>query len=278
MWDANTNHHVKDDLPDYVPRPEAEASRIYGLMSAVGGTGVSTIAIQMANSLAKRDPAAKTALLSLDFENNSFAHQLHLKPKIPIEYFMQSPSRLDEDSCQAWMCQTPYGFDVLALPSTVDGNQRVNPDMVVKFMDLISRQYKTLVLDIPRMWTPWTHASLGAADKIAMVCDLNIPSLHMTREKYAALVKSVDFLGGFEIIMNKYEKKAFRNAINLTDAQKLFLNTPLRTITHQGNIVRDALNRGEPVGHSYSSSKVAKDIELILDDWVLPVTSEIKAA
>ncbi len=278
MWDSNPKNLSGDDLPDYVPRPEAEATRIYGLMSAIGGSGVSTIAIQMAHSLARRHSSSKTALLSLDFENNSFAHQLHLKPRIPVEYFMQAPSQLDAESCQAWMCDTPYGFDVLALPTSVDGNQRVNPDMVVKFMDLVSRQYQTLVLDIPRIWTPWTHASLGAADKVALVSELTIPSLHLTREKCTSVLKSVEFQDGLEIILNKYEKKAFRNAINLTDAQNLFLNTPIRTITHQVNLVRDALNRGEPMGHTYANSKVAKDIDLILSDWVQMTPSEVKAA
>jgi len=263
----------EDDQPDYVPRivsttPSDVQTRIFGMMSAVGGTGVTMIAAEMAFSLANKFPASRTALLSLDFENNSLAFQLHLKPHVPVEYFMQSPAQLDVETCQGWMSATQYGFDVLTLPTSVDGNQRVNPDTVITFLDLISRQYEFLILDIPRIWMPWTHASLGASDKVAMVCELNIPCLHLTREKCGALIKAVDLQNGIEVILNKYEKKTFRNAINRSDAQDMFLNMKLQAITRQDEKVRDALNRGEPLGVTYSGSKTAKDIDEILTQWL----------
>lgn len=271
MMNSTTLKNTMDDIPDYVRKRDPEMSlsqmRIYGFTSAVGGTGVSTLATHSAYSLAQRNPMKRVALLSLDFENNSVAYQLHIKPNIPVEYFMQAPAQLDMEAFQSWMCDTPYGFDALALPASLGGNQRVNSDTIIKFLDMASGQYDYLILDIPHIWVPWTHAALGAADKLAMVCELNIPCLHLTREKCGALIKAAHFENGFDILINKFEKKAFRNAINTSDAQKMFPNMPLQTITGEANKVRDALNRGEPLGLTYSGSKVTRDIEEILLKW-----------
>jgi len=259
-----------DDTPNYAQPKMAEGhdAAVIGLTSAVGGTGVTTLAIQMGYHLARQNPLARTAIMSLDFETSCLAYYLDVPSKISTDHFCQSQHVLDFDEYLNWMSPTPFGFDVLALPQSVDANQRVKDDCVIEFLDHISQSYDYLILDIPRLWNPWTHASLGAADKIAMVCPQNIPGLHMTRERCNGLVKATNSLVGIEIILNKFEKRRIGNAIRFSDVEKAFPTIPIHKVRNDRDKMRDALNRGEPLGVTYNDTKSGKDIVGILDQWM----------
>lgn len=279
-------------VPDYVTESEMNAegneleipvqpksssgkeSVIFSLMSTSGGSGVTTIAIQMAYQLARQQPSAKIALLSLDFENSALPLFLDVAPKISIDNFCQLPSVLDGEICGEWMSVTKFGFDILALPTSISGNERVNADTVVTFLDIMAGQYDYLVLDVPRLWMPWTRATLGASNKLGMVCELSVPNLHMTREKCSALIKAVDQLTGIEILMNKFEKRGFRNSVKLPDAKKAFLTMPIHTICAAGDKAREAINRGEPLSVSYKGTQTAKDIGAVLEAWLAEINAD----
>lgn len=253
---------------------------IFGLTSACGGSGVTSIALQMAfhaaGSLESGTdmPAQRVALLSLDFENSAIAHYLAVAPKISAEHFCQSPNVMNQQNCLGWMSETGKGFDVLALPNSIDGNSRVNPNSVLHFLDLVAQAYDVIILDIPRIWMRWTHAAMGAADKIAFVTELNIPALHLTRERYAALVKSVPALSKAEILLNKYEKRAMRNSLSLSDAQKIFRNIPMSTLSAKPDHIRESINRGEPMGQLHKSLKTVRQINAFYEDWLTACQEE----
>lgn len=260
-----------EDVPDYVQpsrkTPEKDAA-IIGLTSAVGGAGVTTLAIQMGYHLAQRKSGHTTAIMSLDFETSCLAYYLDTPPKISADHFCQSPYDLEYEDALNWMSSTPFGFDVLALPQSIDANQRVQSDSVIKFLDFVSQSYDYLILDIPRLWNKWTHASLGAADKIAMICPQNIPGLHMTRERSNGLVNATNSLVGIEVILNKFEKRRIGNAIRFSDVEKAFPTIPIHKVRNDRDRMRDALNRGEPLSVTYNDSKSGDDINRILKRWI----------
>lgn len=270
---------LDDDL-EIPPQPKSMVgteAHIFGLTSAVGGSGVTSLSIEMAYQLARQRPSARTAVMSLDFENCGLAYYLDVETKVSKEHFCQSPQVMDIDQCLSWMSKTPYGFDTLALPISVDGNQRVQADSVIAFLDQMSQNYDFLILDIPRLWNDWTRASFGAVDKLAMICELNIPNLHLTRERCNALVQSVDSMVGIEVFLNKFEKRSIRNSINLTDAQKSFPTIPLHKISMARDKMRDALNRGEPLGLLYKDSKPVKEMSSVLEKWLVEIEGRNEA-
>ncbi len=257
------------DIPPQPKNMSGTEALIFGLTSAVGGAGVTSLAIEMAFQLARQKPSARTAIMSLDFENCSLAYYLDVEPKITTEHFCQSPQVMDFEQSLSWMSQTPFGFDTLALPISVDGNQRVQASSVIAFLDQMSQSYDYLILDIPRLWNAWTRASFGAADRLAMVCELNIPNIHLTRERCNVLVKSVDAMVGIEVFLNKFEKRTLRNSINFADAQKSFPTIPIHKIPMAREKMRDALNRGEPLGLTYKDAKPVKEISSVLTQWLV---------
>ena len=256
------------EIPTQPKGVSSKDATIFSLTSVSGGSGVTSISIQMAYHIARRIPSARIGLISLDFENNALPYYLDVPPVTNIENFCQRSDALEAEQCHDWMSQTPFGFDILPIPTRLSGNHRVNPDTVIHFLDLMARHYDYLILDIPRIWTPWTQASLGASDKLGMVSELNIPNLHLTREKCSALIKKIDQLASIEIILNKIEKRAFGNSVKLSDASKAFLTMPIHSIPATRTEAREALNRGEPLAVAYEDIKIVKAIGQMTDIWL----------
>jgi len=267
--EAENIHPIHDDIdmlsfdnegPDHDPI-------IFGLTSACGGVGVTSIASQIAYRLSQKNADKSVSLLSLDFENSALGYYLDIKPIISVEHFCQPPENIDEATCKSWMKSSAYGFDVLSLPNSADGNHKVNPQTVLAFLDKVSEIYNVLVLDIPRLWTPWTHAALGASDQVGMVSELTVPTLHLTREKSEMLIKALESFNGIDVLLNKYERRSFRNSLKLSDAEKAFGTMPVHSIAACSEKMRDTLNRGEPIGVSHSDVRAARDINDVADVW-----------
>lgn len=264
--------HDDIEIPAIIDEPQSASSSsdtsvIFGLVSACGGSGVTSVAIQMAYHAAQTQ-AKKVALLSLDFENSSLSHYLDLPPKVTTEHFSQSSDVMDQQNCVSWMSPSQYGFDALILPGSIDGNSRVNHNSVVHFLDLVATTYDIIILDIPKIWVPWTHAALGAANKTAFVTELNVPALRMTRERYSAFIKMITELSKPEIILNKYEKKTFNEGLSYADAQKIFPNIQMHTLSDNSRKIKDAANRGDPMGVTHKKLKTALQINSVFDMWL----------
>ncbi|NNE59159.1 MAG: hypothetical protein HKN36_13720 [Hellea sp.] len=258
-------------IPSHDDTGRSKNPLIFGFTGASGGVGVTVSSIQAAYHLSRQTnllgQPLKTCLLSLDFENSALSQYLDLEPSVSIAEFQIDPAKVDASLCQNWMIKTAAGFDVLILPGTVNGNALVNPNTVLAFLDQMCELYDAIVLDIPRLWSRWTHAALGAADRVGMLAELNVPSLHFARTRSAEILKTVNELSKFEFIINKFERRSFRNSVKLSDAESALREAFLHTISVSQDKLRDALNRGEPLGVSHGEARVTRDINVILDDW-----------
>src|SRR5690349_4748894 len=83
-----------------VKTPVAEASveaQIYTFLSAVGGAGVTTLAIQSAMTLLNSGPRARssTCLVDLDFQHGACADYLDIEPRLNLSEIEPRPERLD---------------------------------------------------------------------------------------------------------------------------------------------------------------------------------------
>ncbi len=261
----------ESDVPSYVQQSTRPDPVIWGITNACGGAGATSLAVQMAFRLATQKHKTlpftpRIALLELDFENSVLQQYLDVIPRVRVDYFADDPSRVDADLTEAWMIPTPFGFSVFSAPAVLDGNNLVNPQTVLAFLDNVSGLYDYIIIDVPRIWMPWTHAALGAADKLAVVTELSVPSLHQAYARAAALMEAIEPLDKIDFIVNKYERRSFRSSLKIKDAEKAL--GPVETVTLCAEHVREAMNRGEPVGATHPESRFTKDVNGIVGDWL----------
>jgi len=254
------------------------SASIYSILGAMGGVGVTTTAIQLAYYLAnaKKPSNQKTILLSLDFENCAISQYLDLKPTVTLEEFKQDASIIDEAFVARVVNETAFGFYAMALPNNLGGNDRVKSETVLAFLDIISQKFSNVVLDIPRIWMPWTHAAIGAADKVAMLTELTVPGLHFANQKRQALLKAVEELANIDVVLNKTEKRAFRNSLKLSDAERSLGVSDLQAFPANADIIREAINRGMPVGAAAKDARYVRVANEVFSSWVANISARLE--
>lgn len=255
--------------------PPKATSQCWAFMGSVGGAGTTTLAIQTAYQLAqdyarchpkispKTDP--KVCLIDLDFENGSCLHHLDIEPRLTLEDLTGDAKDVDETFVLALMSTHKSGISVLATQNVMGANNKVNPHKVAALLEAVCKLFPHVVLDLPRQSQGWTLAALGGSDFIGIVADLTIPSLHMARTKRMQIAEKFEHKKSCEIILNKYERRMFRNSLQLADAELALQSKAFSTVCADPQTTQEALNCGEPAGLIGSESRYAKDCRKLIN-------------
>lgn len=174
------------------PQPPAEAEpeqrsgdeiaggKLISFMPVQGGNGASTIALHVAEALA-RDPAAKVVLLDFDFHSGTVAFRLRLKPQHTVADILETNNLLDSD----WgrLASVFNGFHVLVAPPS---NIAVTVEMLGRIpavLESARRTYGYAIADLPDPLFSSSRAILKMSDRVYLVCTPEITSLHLARRK-----------------------------------------------------------------------------------------------
>ena len=267
------NDIYNDTLPPLAPTGR-DAPRIFALVGATGGVGTTSLATQLAHEFAisltngqssrRRPVDPKVCLIDLDFESGACAHHLDLLPSLSLEDLCGLPEQIDTAFTQALVSTHECGVSLLAAPNTVGANARVNPQTVMAMLDAAAELYDTVIIDLPRYMQPWTLSVMRAVDVLGLTCELTIPSLHAARERLAMLSGKPGNVNT-QVILNKFERRSFKNTLRLSDAETA-LGCPIQsTLCLDPDTTREALNCGEPAGAIHPDSRFVKDVRKLAE-------------
>jgi pilus assembly protein CpaE len=183
------SEHALKTAPAVDPSPapaetEAEADsdqgQLISFMPVQGGNGASTVALHVAQALA-RDPEAKSVLLDFDVHSGTIAFRLRLKPQYTVADLLEQNCLADED----WVRLTTVsnGFHVLVAPPS---NTAVTVEMLSRIPDALesARQaFQFTVVDLPDPLFSSSRTILKMSDRVYLVCTPEITSLHLARRK-----------------------------------------------------------------------------------------------
>ena len=264
---------------DNTPPPLAPAGqncpRIFALVGATGGVGTTCLATQLAHEFAvsnmpkqtsRRRPTDPTVcLIDLDFESGACAHHLDLLPSLSLEDLCGPAEHIDKAFTQALVSTHESGISLLAAPNTVGANARVNPQTIMAILDAAAELFDTVIIDLPRYQQPWTLSVMRAVDLLGITCELTIPSLHAARECLARLSATKNDPINGHVILNKFEKRSFKNMLRLSDAETALGRSVLSTLCIDPDTTREALNCGEPAGAIRPDSRFVKDVRKLAE-------------
>lgn len=253
--------------------PHNEGAHCVAMMGAAGGVGVTSLCIQIAYDLAlnsqkqlqitSRSKEPRVCLIDLDFEGGSCAHHLDLTPSLSMSDLTQSAENIDRALVSALVTTHASGLDLLAVPNTLGGNDIANPLTVVALLDIVCQMYDHVIIDVPRYWKPWNMAAIGGADKFVIVTDLTIPSLHQARMRIDTIEAKLNGHVHAEVILSKYERRSFRNALRQKDAEIALKRDISATLCLDVETLREAINCGEAAGAIRPESRYVKDMRFV---------------
>jgi pilus assembly protein CpaE len=247
---------------------ESTEAQIFTFLPAVGGAGVTTLAVQTAMLLLNSGARGKTAtcLVDLDFQHGACADYLDIEPRLNLSEIEPRPERLDRQLLEIMLSQHPSGLAVIAAPNRPAEMRSFDPDVVTRLLDLVSTNFDYVVFDMPRTWFSWTDSVLLGSNKLFIVSETTVPGLRHAKQLVDAVRERLGDGPKPQVIINRFQQKLFSAGLRRSDVTAAIGDAFAACIPNHYGLVREAIDRGVPL----DEIKPGNPITVQLKKLILP--------
>jgi pilus assembly protein CpaE len=256
-------------------------AKIYTFLSAVGGAGVTTLAVQTALLLLNSGgPRVKpsTCLVDLDFQHGAVADYLDLEPRLNLAEIEPRPDRLDRQLLEVMLSYHASGLAVVAAPNRPAEMRSFDPDVVTRLLDLVSTNFEYVVFDMPRTWFSWTDSVLLGSNKLFIVSETTVPALRHAKQLVAAIKERLGDGPKPRVIVNRFRQRMFSAGLRHSDFEQTLGDAFAGAIPNDYNLVREAIDRGVPLDEVKPGNKITAQIRKLVQDTAADKAAETKSA
>ncbi len=161
------------------PAVAPRAGKLFAVLGASGGSGGSTLAVNLATVLARSGQGC--ALIDLCPGVNDLASLLDLKPTHTLADLCVNASRLDQAMFESALAVHPGGVHLLAPPQRYDDIRLLTPHGVNKALTLARRAFPHTVVDLEDYFHEEQLVALRQADAVVLVFRPEFTSLRNAR-------------------------------------------------------------------------------------------------
>jgi len=244
-------------------------AKIYTFLPAVGGAGVTTLAVQTAMlMLNSGGPRVKpsTCLLDLNFQNGTAADYLDLEPRLNLAEIEPRPDRLDRQLLEVMLSYHTSGLAVIAAPNRPAEMRSFDPDVVTRLLDLVSANFDYVVFDMPRTWFSWTDSVLLGSNNVFIVSETTVPSLRHAKQLVAAIKERLGDGPNPQVIVNRFEHRMFSSGLRRGDLVQTLGDAFVAAIPNDYSLVREAIDRGIPLDEVKPGNKITAALKKMMAD------------
>jgi pilus assembly protein CpaE len=233
-------------------------AQIYTFLPAVGGAGVTTLAIQTALMLLNSGQRVRptTCLVDLDFQHGACCDYLDLEPLLEI-----------------MLSHHASGLQVIAAPNRPAEMRSFDPDMVTRLLDLVSSHFDYVVIDMPRTWFSWTDSVLLGTNRLCIVSEMTVPSLRQAKALVGAIRERLGDSPKPQVIVNRFEQRMFDPGVKKGDIEQALGSDFAGTVPNNYRLVREAIDRGVPLDEVKPGNNITAQLrKLMLPQIAKPVS------
>jgi pilus assembly protein CpaE len=238
-------------------------AQIYTFLPAVGGAGVTTLAVQTAMLLLNSGgPRVKpsTCLVDLDFQHGAVADYLDLEPRLNLAEIEPRPDRLDRQLLEVMLSYHASGLAVVAAPNRPAEMRTFDPEVVTRLLDLVSTNFEYVVFDMPRTWFAWTDSVLLGSNRLFIVSETTVPALRHAKQLVVAIKERLGDGPQPRVIVNRFTQAIFAPGLRRNDLEQALGDALVSTIPNDYNLVREAIDRGVPLDEVKPGNKITTQL------------------
>ena len=243
---------------------ESSKAKLVTVVKGLGGIGATALTSQLAIRFAQHEAAhgRECCLIDLDVQFGDVAFQLGLRPKLSLLDLLEAGTRLDSALLRATTTDHASGLKVIAAPPEMMPLEGISSDHLIEVVDLATREFGTVFLDLPSNWTNWSLSLVARSNVVLLITELSVAGLNRAK-KQLQLFDSQD-LGSVDVrvVANRFDKAQSRN-IRSSDVRQALGRDIAFTISNDPQLMRAAIDRGVPLGDLKRKSALGKDIEIL---------------
>lgn len=219
-------------------------ARVVHVIPTIGGCGSTTVACNVAASLAQR--GTKTVLADLDLIRGGAASYFDVRPRYTIADVMASAERLDKQLLDnALAIHRNSNLAILARPELPEDTQRVDQPGVQRLLNVLGRLFDHVVIDSMMSIDPVFSTAIQSADVNLIVMQLNVPSCRNAERFVGAMRRMGVESNKIRIVVNRFVKKGWD--IDPEEAERALGLKINWLVPNDFKNAIAAINYGEPV-------------------------------
>lgn len=228
-----------------IPTVASKNGQIITTFGSKGGVGTTTVAVNLAVSIAQKDNRKSVALIDMNTLFGEIPLFLEVSPKFHWGEITKHIDRLDNTFLTNVMTRHDTGLYILPSPAYLNGHIRPTPDTISQILDLMKGMFDYVIIDGGQSTDDTILRVVELSDTLLLITILSLPCLANSNK----LIKSFVELGylrkeQIKVVVNRYLKKS---EISLKDAKAGIGEDLSWIIPNDYRTTMSAINQGKPL-------------------------------
>ncbi|MGD8893955.1 MAG: AAA family ATPase [Desulfobacterales bacterium] len=217
--------------------------KIINVIGSKGGVGTTTVAVNLAVSLAEKKSVQSVALIDMNLLFGEIPLFLDIDPKYNWSEITKNISRLDTTFLKNILSVDSSGVCVLPSPNYLSKQSMATPAIMERLLLLMRRMFDFVVIDGGQSLGDMSLKILELSDTVLLISILSLPCLSNTNK----LLRTFHDLGfppkeNIKLLINRYLKKS---DISIKDAETSLTKEIFWAIPNDYQTAITATNRGK---------------------------------
>ena len=229
-----------------------------------GGTGSSTLAVNLAWELAHVDKAKppRVCLIDLDFQQGAVATYLDLPRRDAVLEMLQDTESMDSEGFMAALLSFHERLHVLTAPSDMIPLDLLTPEDIARILDTAASNFDYVVIDMPSTLVQWTETVLNAAHVYFTTLELDMRSAqNAVRLKKALQAEDLPF-EKLRFAVNRAPKMMDMQGKARIKRMAESLNISIELqLPDGGKAVAQACDHGVPLAEAAAKAPLRREIQ-----------------
>lgn len=230
--------------------------KIINVFGSKGGVGTTTIAVNLAASLATMTNSSSVALIDMKPVFGDISTILNLETPFSWLEVTKNISRLDSTYLMSILTKHHSGVYVLPSPVELARDHTMNPQTMATLLRLMRTMFDFIVIDSGQSLDGTSGVVMKNSDTVLLICELSISCIINIKKLQNTFLKF-----GFpeedkiQIIVNRFVKNS---EISLKDAEESLNKKVMFSIPNAYKITMNAINQGKPISTAAQGTEIWK--------------------
>ena len=210
-----------------VAQPQLPKGAVYSVVSTRGGAGATTVAVNLAVSLAANLPKDrqdgglpnKVILLDFDIQFGNAGTYVDTEDNGGFTDLLAGEIAPTSDRVLSAVQDTGLHVDILTAPAIFVPLTSMTPDLAARIVEVARARYAHVVIDLPRAALDWVEPVVRASDRLLLVSDQSVPCVRQAK-RMLDLYHEMEPSLAVDVVMNRERKPLLGSAMQ-RDAQEL---------------------------------------------------------
>jgi len=231
---------------------------------AKGGAGVSTLAHNVAHSIAERLQTG-AVLVDLDLPFGTAGLDFNQDPIQGIADALNQPDRLDPVLMERMMARCTERLSLFAAPATLEQDYDIGAEAFDEVTQKIRGSAPFIILDLPHLWGAWKRKILTSSDDLVIVATPDLASLRNAKNIIDLVRRARPNDSPPRLVLNQVGVPG-RPEIPLKDFGAALGVTPSAVLPFDPKLFGQAANNGQMISEVAPKSKAAEALDQLAQE------------